>query len=211
MPHDFNQLGISDLACVRGEETIFSGLEFSAQSNEILQLQGSNGSGKTSLLRILCGIAQPAAGVVRWNGTDIRQDAENFRGRVGYVGHRRGVCEDLTPLENVQFANALGAPKTALACREALARVELSHVAEIPARLLSAGQNQRTALARLLVSDTALWLLDEPFTALDRDGREIVEAIISEHAAARGISIVATHQPMTLTGSEVKTLQLGST
>jgi heme exporter protein A len=203
-----NQLEASDLTCERGEETIFDGLDVRARSTEVLQLKGRNGSGKTSLLRILCGLARPAAGSIRWNGVDIRTDPEAFRRHIGYIGHRRAVCEDLTPLENVQFANALETPRPAAACREALARVELSHVAEIPARLLSAGQNQRTALARLLVSDAACWFLDEPFTALDLDGRKIIETIIAEHAAAGGMSVVATHQPMTLRGVEAKTLLL---
>ena len=208
MHNDSNQLNGIDLTCIRGEETIFSGLDVSAGAAEVVQLQGTNGSGKTSLLRILCGISQPAAGTVCWNGLEIGSNAEEFRREISYIGHRRGVCEDLSPLENVHFANALGASRPASECRQALARLELAHVAEIPARLLSAGQNQRTALARLLVSDAACWFLDEPFTALDSDGREIIEAVIAEHAAAGGISIVATHQPMTLTGTEVKTLIL---
>ncbi|HJP35014.1 MAG TPA: cytochrome c biogenesis heme-transporting ATPase CcmA [Gammaproteobacteria bacterium] len=211
MHHKFNQLHGIDLACVRGEETIFSELEVHAKSAEVVQLQGANGSGKTSLLRILCGISQPAEGSVRWNDIEIATEAEGFRREIGYVGHRRGVCEDLTPLENVLFANALGTPRPEAECLQALTRLGLAHVAGIPTRLLSAGQNQRTALARLLVSDAACWFLDEPFTALDRGGREVIEAVIAEHAAAGGISIVATHQPMTLTDTNVRTLQLDRT
>ena len=204
----FNQLEAFGLTCIRGEETIFCELDLRAQSAEVLHLQGRNGSGKTSLLRLLCGFAQPAAGSIRWNGVDIRDDADGFRHEIGYVGHRLGVCEDLTPLENVRFCNELETPKSEARCREALQQVELAHVASIPTRLLSAGQNQRTALARLLISDAAIWFLDEPFTAIDRDGRQIVETIIAQHTANGGISVIATHQPMTLTGTEVKTLQM---
>ena len=198
------------MTCVRGEETIFSRVDLRAQAAEVVQLKGGNGSGKTSLLRLLCGIARPSAGTIRWNGTDIHHDPEDFRRSVGYVGHERAVCADLTPLENVQFANALGNPRPAAACRDALARVQLAHVAEIPTRLLSAGQNQRTALARLLVSHAALWFLDEPFTALDLEGHAIIEAMITQHAASGGISIIATHQPMILDGVRTSTVQLGS-
>ena len=208
MHKTINQLEASGLTCVRGEETIFSELDLSARSAEVLQLQGRNGSGKTSLLRLLCGIAQPAAGTIRWNGVDIQDDTEAFRCAIDYIGHRRGVCEDLTPVENIQFANELEKPKPKARCLEALQRVGLAHVAGIPARLLSAGQNQRAALARLLISDAAVWFLDEPFTAIDRDGREIVESIIAQHAANGGISVIATHQPMTLTDTVIKTLDL---
>lgn len=145
---------------------------------------------------------------MRWNGTDIRENIADFCLETAYVGHRRGVCGDLTPLENVRFANALTAQGSDTACRDALERVELTHVAETPARLLSAGQNQRTALARLLISDAALWFLDEPFTALDAAGRTIVELIIAEHSKQGGISIIATHQSMSLDRIDVRALEL---
>ena len=193
---------------MRAESPIFAGLDFDACSAEVVHLQGRNGSGKTSLLRILCGFAQPVAGSVRWNGNEIRENTVDFCHEVGYIGHRRGVCEDLTPLENVRFANALTAQSSETACRDALERVELAQVAETPARHLSAGQNQRTALARLLISNAALWFLDEPFTALDRAGRAIVEMIIAEHSDQGGISIIATHQPMSLGAIDVKALDL---
>ena len=208
MRQDFNHLKVAGLACARGEKTIFAELDFTARAAEVIHLQGRNGSGKTSLLRILCGFARPTTGLVTWNGHDIQQHQDSFFPNVGYIGHRRGVCEDLTPLENVQFAGALTVPKPERECRDALARVELTHVAETPARLLSAGQNQRIALARLLISSTPLWCLDEPFTALDRDGRTIIEAIIAEHAAAGGISIIATHQSMSLDTVSVQSLSL---
>jgi len=206
--HDLNYLDVASLACVRGEQPIFSGLDFSARAADVLHLQGRNGSGKTSLLRILCGLAEPASGTARWNGEDIRQNADDFCRDVGYIGHRRGVCEDLTPLENVEFASALKTQKSDTECREALARVELTHVAEIPTYQLSAGQNQRTALACLLVRDASLWFLDEPFTSLDTDGQTIIETLIAEHSNSGGISIIASHSPLLLSGIEVKPLRL---
>ena len=208
MHQDFNHLEVVGLACARGEKTIFAGLDFDAQSADVVHLKGRNGSGKTSLIRILCGFAQPLDGSVRWNGIDIRENANDYCREVGYIGHRRGVCEELTPLENVRFANALTARSSEAACRDALARVDLSRVSNIPTRHLSAGQNQRTALARLLICNAAIWFLDEPFTALDAAGRATVEMIIAEHAEQGGISIIATHQAMSLGAVDVKSLDL---
>ena len=203
-----NQLDISELTCVRGDEAIFNGLNFRAEAHDVVQLQGRNGSGKTSLLRILCGLVRPEDGVVRWNDVDINDDATGLHNQLTYVGHRRGVCEDLSPLENLIFACDLTAPKSTERCRDALNQVGLGAVVDKATRLLSAGQNQRVALARLLVSEARLWCLDEPFTALDRDGRALVERIISSHATAGGISFVATHQPMTQAVGATKILDL---
>ena len=125
-----------------------------------------------------------------------------------YIGHRRGVCEDLTPLENLRFTCDLTTPTSTSRARAALAQFGLEHVAGEVTRLLSAGQLQRTALARLLVNDAQLWCLDEPFTALDEEGRAVVESIISENAANGGICFVATHQPMSIPATSVKILDL---
>lgn len=208
MRQNSNHLEVAELGCVRGEKSIFTGLDFSAHSADVLHLQGRNGSGKTSLLRILCGLAEPAAGTVRWNGDDIRQNADDYCRDIGYIGHRRGVCEDLTPMENVEFASALKTWKSDTECWEALDRVELTHVAEIPTYQLSAGQNQRTALACLLVRDASLWCLDEPFTSLDIDGQAIIETIIAEHSRLGGISVIASHSPILLSDIDVKPLRL---
>jgi heme exporter protein A len=196
------------LQCERGEKTIFDKLNFSAQANDIVQLQGSNGSGKTSLLRILCGLARPVGGTICWNGADIHTDLRAYQAAITYVGHRRGVCADLSPLENLQFACELDSGTSLQSCRDALHIVGLSEVEDNPTRFLSAGQVQRTALARLLVRDTPIWCLDEPFTALDRAGREVVEHLIRSRALSGGISIVATHQAMSLDKSLLKILDL---
>lgn len=210
MGNDFNQLAASGLACVRGDTTLFETLELSVDAGQVLQLAGANGSGKTSLLRILCGLSPPAAGSVTWNGTDISRCADDYGEQISYIGHRRGVCDDLSPLENLRFACALDGPKTLEDCRRALTTFGLDRRMHTPARLLSAGQVQRTALARLLVADTAVWLLDEPFTALDADGRALVEDTLTRHADAGGISVIATHQPLQHDSSRVITIPLES-
>ena len=173
-----------------------------------MQLQGPNGSGKTSLIRILCGLARPASGRVTWNDIDVHREFSSISHKINYVGHRRGVCEDLSPLENLIFASDLHTPVPQNDCLKALAKLGLESVSNATCRKLSAGQIQRTALARLLVRNATLWCLDEPFTALDTQGRAIVESMLSENAENGGISIVATHQPLSLNGDNIKSLHL---
>lgn len=208
MPHNPNELTISGLACARGDATLFAALDFAVAAGEVVQIQGANGSGKTSLLRLLCGLSPPAAGKIYWNNVDIAEQAEEYRSAVSYVGHRRGVSEELSPLENLEFACALQRPAASGACRDALTALGLGQRLHTPARLLSAGQIQRTALARLILSEASIWLLDEPFTALDSDGRAQVEHLLAEHAAGGGLSVVATHQPLHLDRGQVRTLRI---
>ena len=120
-----NELTISGLACVRGDVTLFAALDFSVAAGDVLQIQGANGSGKTSLLRLLCGLSPPAAGTIRWNGVDIAEQAGDYRCAVSYIGHRRGVSEELSPLENLEFACALHHPAAPPACRDALTALGL--------------------------------------------------------------------------------------
>ncbi len=208
LPLSPNELTISGLACARGDTTLFAALDFSVGAGEVLQIQGANGSGKTSLLRLLCGLSPPAAGTICWNSVDIAAQAEDYRCAVNYVGHRRGVSEELSPLENLEFACALHRQAAASACRDALTALGLGSRLHTPARLLSAGQIQRTALARLIVSEAPVWLLDEPFTALDSEGRGQIEQLLATHAARGGLSVVATHQPLHLEAGQVRTLRI---
>jgi heme exporter protein A len=194
---------------VRGDRRLFSGLDFSLSSGTFVQLTGPNGSGKTSLLRILCGLLEPAEGQVSWQGANIRSLGEDYFAAVTYLGHRPGVKDELSALENLRIANALNgvevSQEDALA---ALQRMGLAGREALPARFLSEGQRRRVALARLLVCKTRLWLLDEVMTSLDKGAVGLVRSLIEEHLNRDGIAIVATHQELELSAGVTQRLEL---
>ena len=186
----------ADLACRRGERLVFAGLSFRLPPGGALVLRGANGSGKTSLLRLLAGLTAPAAGRLSWGLTPIEDDLAGHRARLHYVGHQDAVKPGLTPRETLGFWAALRG--CGIRCRAsmldtALAAFALEPVADWPCRWLSAGQRRRLALARLSVTPAALWLLDEPFTALDHDNQNRLERAIAAHRAAGGRVVLATH------------------
>jgi heme exporter protein A len=174
-----------------------------------IQLTGPNGSGKTSLLRILCGLLAPAEGEIKWNGANIRSLGEEYVADVTYLGHRHGVKEELSALENLRITNALNgveiSKERALAV---LKEMGLAGRESLPARLLSEGQRRRVGLARLLVCNTRLWLLDEVLTSLDKGAVALVRSLIENHLTGGGIAIVATHQELELSASHTKRLEL---
>lgn len=194
---------------MRGDRRLFSGLDLSLAPGTSVQLTGPNGSGKSSLLRILCGLLAPAEGEVRWDGANIRSLAEDYYTAVTYVGHRPGVKDELSAEENLRIANALNgvevSQEDALA---ALRRMGLGGRESLPARFLSEGQRRRVALARLLLCQTRLWLLDEVMTSLDKGAVELVRSLIAEHLNRGGIAIVATHQELELPAGVTKRLEL---
>lgn len=181
-----------DLACVRGGRMVFAGLNFSLAPGAVLLLRGRNGSGKTSLLRMAAGLLPSAAGGFVWEDLDPPVDRATHHSRILYAGHAEAVKPALTVLENLVFWAALRG-HSATACREALGRLGLAELADLPARFLSAGQRRRVNLARLFVSGAALWLLDEPATALDTATRDALDAAIGAHRDAGGMAIIATH------------------
>ncbi|MBI5039858.1 MAG: cytochrome c biogenesis heme-transporting ATPase CcmA [Gammaproteobacteria bacterium] len=199
-----------DLHCVRHDRTLFAGLSFSLAPGQILQIEGPNGSGKTSLLRMLCGLLQPAQGEVRWRGLDIQAQRAEFLADVAYVGHLQGIKEDLTPRENLRMVQSLGRARTSISLDQALAQVGLYGFEDLPSRTLSAGQRRRVALARLLVLDARVWVLDEPFTALDRAGKALIESLLEMHSRNDGIAVLTTHQPVGLTQCALLSLQLAA-
>lgn len=203
-------LSAHSLACERGERRLFEGLSFDLGRGEALLVRGGNGHGKTSLLRILCGLSTPIEGSVAWRGEPLPRVHEQYGRERAYLGHANGIKEDLTPIENLVLAAALqGRTMDEEAAASALHAIGLARCLEIPARVLSFGQRRRVALAGLLTAGALLWILDEPLTGLDVDGVAQVERTIAGHVAAGGMAIMTTHQPLSLGGLTPKTLSLG--
>ena len=202
-------LEVENLVCVRGTRRLFKDLNFSAQEGELVELRGPNGSGKTSLLRILCGLATPAAGEVRWQGKNIRSLGEEYYAQVVYLGHQNAVKDELTAIENLRISSAVaGQVLTQTQAQEILQRVGLTQQQNLPARVLSAGQRRRLAMTRLLTSNARLWILDEVLTSLDDTAINLSRKFIAEHLKNGGIAIVATHQDLNLEAPRTQRLQL---
>jgi heme exporter protein A len=197
-------LTASALSCIRGERPLFAGLDLAVGPGEWLHVQGENGAGKTSLLRILAGLSPPAAGEIRWQGEPIKALAEDYRRHLLFLGHHGAVKEELTPLENLTLAAQLdGMALDEREALQALARFGLRGREDLPVRFLSAGQKRRVLLARLAVRKAALWILDEPFTALDVKAVEMLSGLIAEHVAGGGMAILTSHQSMPLPNGKV--------
>lgn len=202
-------LEVSNLACSRGDHSLFTGLSFTLEAGELMQVQGENGKGKTSLLRTLCGFMQPAAGEIRWRGEDVDELGEDYCAELLYLGHHNAIKDELTALENLQISAGLTGME--LGDKEALAalrRMGLKNKEHLPVRVLSQGQRRRVALARMLVSDAPLWVLDEPLTALDVAAVGLIQQLIGEHLAREGMVIFTTHQPLLVEGVELRRLVL---
>jgi heme exporter protein A len=192
-------LRASLLECQRGESVLFSGISFDLAEGEVLQVGGANGTGKTSLLRILAGLSRPVEGDVYWRGETILVNRSGYASEMAYLGHHLGLKGELTVMENLRFGMALhGRVRGDAGWRQALERLELHQRDHLPVRTLSAGQRQRVALARLLTTDALLWILDEPFTALDTHGIGLVQTILDDHAGRGGMAVITSHQPVTL-------------
>lgn len=197
-------LTATGLSCVRGERRLFAGLDLSVGAGEWLHVQGENGAGKTSLLRILAGLSPAAAGEIRWQGEPIRALAEDYRRDLLFLGHHGAVKEDLTPFENLKLSAQLdGTALDDAAALKALARFGLRGREDLPVRFLSAGQKRRVLLARLAVRQAALWILDEPFTALDVKAVDMLSGLIEEHVGGGGICVLTSHQSMPLPNGRV--------
>ncbi|RKZ42805.1 MAG: heme ABC transporter ATP-binding protein CcmA [Gammaproteobacteria bacterium] len=186
-------LAIEHLQCIRDDRVLFEDLNFSLSAGELLQIEGRNGSGKTSLLRILCGLTLPTEGTVYWNNEDIQDISSNYWENLAYIGHAPGVKAELSPLENLAMAQALATTPNTINLADALDQVGLYGFEDVPTRTLSAGQQRRVALARLLVNDAPLWILDEPFTALDKSAIGMVESWLDNHAKRDGIVVLTSH------------------
>lgn len=202
-------LEVSNLACSRGDHPLFSGVSFKLQPGQIMQVQGENGSGKTSLLRTLCGFMTPVMGSITWHGTDIRKLDEEYYAEVLYLGHLNAIKDELSALENLRISAGLsGAEVSEDAALAALRSLGLQRREHLPVKVLSQGQRRRVALARLLVNDAALWILDEPLTALDVGAVSLIQELITGHLQHQGMVIFTTHQHLQVTGFEIARLSL---
>lgn len=200
------------LECVRGQRRLFHDLSFDVDSGELLWVAGPNGSGKTSLLRILCTLVTPESGEVRWRGASVRDLGESYRAELFYLGHAAALKDDLTALENLRYALALhGVEADERSLGDALTRFGLAGREDLPARALSQGQRRRVALARLDFGEAQLlWILDEPLTALDTVAVDLVRAAVTAQLARGGVVILTSHQDGNFAGLRTRRLDLAA-
>jgi len=201
-------LAAKQLTLWRGSFCLFENLTFQVDAGSAILVQGPNGSGKTSLLRVLCGLTRPESGTVHWDNESIESIRSVFGAQIAYFGHITGLKADLTPVQNLTFAAQLfGQDSTDW--QNYLEPLSLSHCSDLAVRYLSAGQQRRTALARVLMSNARLWLMDEPFTNLDQAGREFLEGELMRHLDGGGLAVVVAHHSLDLPKEKLSTVNLG--
>ena len=197
------------LACLRGDRLLFKNVGLELNSGGLLYVLGENGSGKSSLLRMLCGLLMPENGTVFWDEKSIKENAEDYLSNLTYIGHLNGLKDDLTALENLAMGACIAGNEIAAdKALDALSAIGIARCANLPARVLSQGQKRRVALARLWLAVGKLWVLDEPFAALDVASVEVLAARISEHLSSGGMAILTTHQDVTIHAQSIQTLRL---
>ena len=199
-------LSAESLCLIRGDRCLFEHLSFSVDAGELLVVEGANGSGKTSLLKGVAGLFEFTEGDLFWNGENVRKRRQAFCASLAWFSHRNGFKADLSPLENLGFESGLRAA-SAMPVDAAMQIVGAERLANLPIRVLSAGQQRRIGLARMLLSSAPLWLLDEPFTNLDTHGQDLVRRVLGEHLDTGGLAIVATHHPIDI-GSRSRSIRL---
>lgn len=197
------------LECVRGGRRLFENLSFSLEAGELLEISGLNGSGKTSLLRMLCGLLSPTAGEILWQGVSTQTLKEEYLKELAYLGHANGAKTELSARENLRFTSGLagGRPDEGK-ITAALERIGLSESDAMPSGTLSQGQQRRLALARLLIGEKVLWVLDEPLTALDSDAVQLIQSVLTEHLEGGGMAVLTTHQPLDIRAGKSRRIHL---
>lgn len=191
------KLSAENLTLIRGESCLFQGLEFALNPGELLLLEGQNGSGKTSLMRAIAGMLSLESGEIFWNDMPVNDQRQEFHGSLVWLAHRTGLKGDLTLVENLRFEGSLR--RQANTDPELIyERLGITRLKRLALRSLSAGQQRRVALARMLMADVPLWLMDEPFTNLDREGRQLVMDLTQEHLASGGMCVMAAHQDVAI-------------
>lgn len=201
-------LEVRGISCERSERLLFADLSFSLSLGKALLIEGPNGSGKTSLLRLLSGLGRPETGEILWQGKSIWHEREEYLRHMAYFGHLPAIKYELSALENIQLFQQLSGASSMLSPHQALTKMGLESFEDIACQYLSAGQRRRVALARLYVTRYSLWILDEPLTALDVQGVRLVESMLGAHLSAGGAAIITTHQPVNLPGDGVQYLSL---
>ena len=197
-------LKVNNLQCIRGDRELFSDLSFELSDKQLMRLEGKNGTGKTTLLRTVCGLFIPDQGEILWQGLSIKNQDEAYRKALFYLGHNNAIKADLTALENLKINNSIaGDAATNSDLMQALDKIGLYAFEDLPTRQLSQGQKRRVSLARLLLSKAKLWILDEPFVALDVAAVELLQQIIAGHIENGGMAILTTHQEVPLTSGEI--------
>ncbi|MGR5146694.1 cytochrome c biogenesis heme-transporting ATPase CcmA [Photobacterium alginatilyticum] len=214
-------LSVQELSCVRDERVLFDDLSFSVSTGELVQIEGHNGAGKTTLLRIIAGLGRADSGSVCWNNENIETAREDYYQDLLFLGHQTGVKRELTAFENLAFFQAMhthtedselaGTPQVSGddCLWQALAHVGLAGREDVPAGQLSAGQQRRVALARLWISNHKLWILDEPLTAIDKQGVKVLERLFLSHVERGGVVLLTTHQDMFTDSNHLRKIKLG--
>lgn len=204
-------MSLSNVGCSRGGRQLFQGIDCVLESGQWLHLGGANGVGKTSLLRMVCGLAPIESGDISWNGTPIHAQRDAYRQDLCYLGHLNALQEFMTVNENFAFAAALGGfASNAAQTREALARFGMSGCGEQLVRHLSQGQKRRATLSRLALTTARLWVLDEPFVAMDETGVRTLADLIAAHLGRGGLAVLTSHQPMAIGSVPAQLLELGA-
>ncbi|EJN6827026.1 cytochrome c biogenesis heme-transporting ATPase CcmA [Vibrio cidicii] len=203
-------LEVSNLTAIRDERVLFENLTFSIQPGELVQIEGRNGTGKTTLLRIITGLGDKEEGEILWKGEQIDKSRDEYHQDLLFLGHQAGVKRELTAFENLSFYQSVHQHSSSQeAIFQALAKVGLVGREDVPVGQLSAGQQRRVALARLWLSKQVLWILDEPLTAIDKQGVKVLEALFAHHAENDGIVILTTHQDMFADSPKLRKIKLG--
>lgn len=192
------------ISCVRGERELFSGLDLQVFPGQCLHIRGENGVGKTSLLRLLSGLASPESGEVLWNGHPIKKEASEYHGKLLFLGHRDALKEDLSAIENLRMYAAIdGIALSEQDAFSALWRFGLKGREDLPVNCLSAGQKKRVLMARMVTRRAQVWILDEPFNALDSCAVQELQSLIVEHLEGNGLALLTSHQPLAIPGLRV--------
>lgn len=192
-------LAVSNLSCIKQDRVLFENLDWTLEPNTIMHLVGDNGAGKTSLLRIVAGLSDAAEGEVLWNGENITHAREDYFSDMVYLGHKVALNGWLTPVENLEYWANLQGLGYSIDYYGLLTQMGLVGLEDIPVRQLSAGQQRRVSLCRLLMKSAILWILDEPFNALDVAGRELLQRMLEQHVANGGMILLTSHHDLETT------------